>query len=272
MPTPRLSRFLLVPMLAAALSACTTVDQTEHCVGTRYKEVVENRMDNGLNWTIFESANCFATTQQNYPTEKDKWIEFTASTSNPVIVHGKIRAQFHYDNILKLYLEKRTEANAEIQMESALNAAITTAATKFSLDELFGERRGAFPDSVKAIAQRTVGLGIVFDNVFLTDLNPPEAIAAARVLTAQKETQLQAARRQLEIDSVNANAVILTARGKSEAARLEAQAIASSPDVLKLRAAEAMAEGLGKACANATTCIIGGNVIDRWMALGGGAK
>ncbi len=263
-------RLWLYGFLVATLTACTMVDQTEHCVGTRYGKVVENQMDNGLNATILETANCFKTTQQNYPEEAKDWHEFSASTRDPVIIHGKIRAQYHYNEIPKLYLEKRTEGNAEIQMVSALNDAITTAMTKFTMDELFGTRRAELTDSIKAIASRKVGMGIVYDNIFLTDLNPPEAIAAARIQTAAKETQLQAARKQLEIDSVNASAVVLAAKGKSEAARLEAQAIASSPDVLKLRAAEAMAMGLSKACAGASTCIIGGNVLDKFMSIGGG--
>lgn len=162
--------------------------------------------------------------------------------------------------------------NAEIQMMSALTSGITDAATKFDLNELFGASRQAFQDSVKAITQRKAGPLIVFDNIYLADLNPPEEISKARVVSAKKETEYQTAQRQRDIDSVSAQGVVLSARGKAEAARLEAQAIASSPDVLRLRGMQAMAEGLSKICAGATTCIVGGTVTDKFMALGNGKQ
>lgn len=259
---------LLVPLIAA-LAACTTVDQTEHCVGVRYGSVVEKKMETGLNATIFTHARCFSLQEQNYPKEKGQSEAFSAATRDPVELTGNVAAVFQLRNIDALYLEKQSEENATTQMHNALRDAITTATAMFTIDQMFGPHRAAFNDSVKAIAQRKAGENIVFKSIFLTDLQPPKAIADARIVAAKKETELQAAQRQLQIDSATANGVVIRARADAERQRLEAQALAVSPEVLKLRAAQAMAEGLKEMCGRAATCIIGGNVLDKWLNLGG---
>lgn len=256
-------------LLALVLAAgCTTVHQTEQCVETRYGKVVNARMDNGLNSTIIDVANCFPITDLNYPEGGKDAHGFEASTSDPVLVDGKVSVVYTYTNIEQLYLEKRTEEAAHVQFLSALNEGITVATSKFTIDQLFGAQRAVYGDSIRAIAQRKAGPHIVIKQVFLRDLTPPKTIAEARVNAARKETEYAAARRQLSIDSINAAAVVLKARGDATKAELEARAIATSPEVLKLRAAEAVAEGMKGICSGAATCIIGGNVMDKWLNMG----
>ncbi len=251
-------------LLVAVLSACTVVHQTDHCVETRYGKVTNPHMDNGLNLTVIVSANCFPITDQNYPETGSEAHSFEASTSDPVLVDGKITVVYSYSNVEQLFLEKRTPEAAHVQMLSALNEGITVATSKFTIDQLFGAQRGVYGDSIKAIAQRKAGAHILIKTVFLRDLTPPKAIADARVTFAKKETEFNSARRQLSIDSINAAAVVLKAQGEATRQRLEAQAIATSPEVLKLRAAQAMATGLEGICKGVQTCIIGGSVIDLW--------
>ena len=262
----------ILPILAVMLAACTTVHQTEQCVETRYGKIVNPHMDNGLNSTVIDVANCFPITDLNYPEKGSEAHDFEASTSDPVVVNGKITVVYSYRNIEQLYLEKRTEEASHVQMLSALNEGITVATSRFTIDQLFGPQRGTFGDSIRAIAQRKAGPNILIKQVFLRDLTPPKSIAEARVNSARKETEYAAARRQLSIDSVNAAAVVLKAQGEATRQRLEAQAIATSPEVLKLRAAEAMAKGMEQICGHATTCIIGGNIMDKWLNMGGAVK
>lgn len=254
--------------LVALLAACTTVDQTEHCVGVRYGSVIEKRMETGLNATVFEHARCFSLQAQNYPLAKGQGEEFSAATSDPVEITGKVAAQYQFQNIDQLYIQKQSEDNATTQMHNALRDAITTATAMFTIDQMFGPHRAAFNDSVKAIAQRKAGDNIKFVTIYLTDLQPPPSIAKARVVAAQKESELSAARRQLGIDSAQARGVIIKAEADATRQRLEAQALATSPEVLKLRAAQAMAEGMKDICGKAQTCIIGGNVLDKWLNVG----
>lgn len=261
-------RSLLALCATILFTACTTVHQTEQCVETRYGKIVNARMDNGLNSTIVDVANCFPITDQNYPETGQEAHDFAASTSDPVVVDGKITVVYAYTNIEALYLEKKTEVAAHVQMLSALNEGITVATSRFTIDQLFGPARGTFGDSIKAIAQRKAGPNIIIKQVFLRDLTPPKSIAEARVNAARKETEYAAAKRQLSIDSVNAAAVVLKARGDATKAQLEAQAIATSPEVLKLRAVEAFADGIKNICGSATTCVVGSSVMDKFLATG----
>lgn len=264
----RVSLFAMVVMLCTLNACFTVVHQTEQCVETRYGKVVNPRMDNGLNSTIIDVANCFPVTDQNYPESGGEAHEFEASTSDPVIVNGKITVVYNYTNIDQLFIEKRTEQAAHVQMMSALNEGITVATSKFTIDQLFGPQRAVYGDSIKAVAQRKAGPHIIIKTVFLRDLTPPPGIAKARVEAAQKETQLVAAKRQLAIDSAMANGIVIKATADAKKAELDARALATSPEVLKLRAAQAMAEGLGKMCTGTQTCIVGGNVLDKWLNLG----
>lgn len=264
-----MKRIAVMALAVGMLAACTTVDQTEHCVGVQYGKVTEKRMDVGLNLTIFTHARCFSLQAQNYPAAKGQGEAFSAATSDPVEITGKVAAQYQFQNIDQLYLDKQSEDNATTQMHNALRDAITTATAMFTIDQMFGPHRAAFNDSVKAIAQRKAGDNIKFVTIYLTDLQPPPSIAKARVMAAQKESELQGARRQLQIDSAQARGVVIKAEADATRQRLESQALATSPDVLKLRAAQAMAEGLKDICGHASTCIIGGNVLDKWLNLGG---
>lgn len=243
----------------------TVVDQTEHCVGTRWGAVTEDKMPVGFNFTILTKPTCFSLQETNYPSGKGETEEFTAVTRDPVEITGNVAVVYQFQNVKQLFLDKRDAANAEIQMHNALRNAVTDAAKKFTNDELFGPKGSAFNDSVKSIAQRTAGDGIKFVHIYLTGMRPPKSIADARVIAVAKETQLQAAIRQLQIDSANARGVVIKAEAAARESELKNRAMASSPTVVELEKAKAMAAGIAGICGQSTTCIIGGNVMDKYL-------
>jgi regulator of protease activity HflC (stomatin/prohibitin superfamily) len=248
----------------ALITACTVVDSTEHCVETRYGKVVNPQMDNGLNATIINDATCFTVTDQNYPANPSDTLHFEAQTADPVTITGTITAVVRFRNVDQLYLEKRTPQAAEQQAVNALNAALAEATQQLKISQLFGEQRGQYSDSVRVIAQRKAGPHIEFKQIFIKSLHAPPAIEQARIGAAQKEQVLDAAIKQLQIDSANARGAVIKAEAEAQRQRLEAQALETSPAVLKLKQAQAMADGIGRACGQATTCIIGGSVMDTW--------
>lgn len=258
-------------MLSAVVlstAACTQVDSTEHCVGTRYGNITEPKMQTGLNLTILTSATCFSLQENNFPEKKGESESFSAATRDPVELTGSVSAVYRFKNVNQLFVEKRSPENAEIQMHNALRDAITTATAMFTIDQMFGPGRSAFNDSVRAIAQRKAGNNIQFVTIYLKDLQPPQQIAQARITAARKESELQSAERQKSIDSVNAMSVVLKAEAEAKRQELEARAMAVSPEVLKLRAAQAMAAGMKDICKGTQTCIIGGNVLDKYLNIG----
>lgn len=259
-------RLLATLLLLAPLTACAVVDSTEHCVETRYGDVVRPYVPPGLTGVLTVDLTCFPVTDMNYPLAQGETEQFEAQTSDPVTITGQISAVYSYRDIPALFKDKRTPDNAQVQALNALREALGVATQQRTIAELFGPGRATFGDSVKAIAQRKAGAHIVFKQVFVNNLHAPQAIEAARIAAARKETELNQALKQLQIDSATATGARIKADAAAYAKQKEAEAMAASPEVLKLRVTEAMANGLARACAGASTCILGGNVIDKWMA------
>jgi hypothetical protein len=259
--TLRSIRPLLALALVAVLSACwTAVDSTEHCVETRYGEVVNPKMDNGLTTTVTTSSTCFPLVDQNYSET------FEAQTSDPVTVTGEFAVVIAYRNITKVFTDKRTADAAFNYTIDAVREAIGATTTSSKISDLFGAGRGTYGDSVKARAQRKLGEDILIKQVFIRNLHAPKAIEEARIAAAQKDQVLDAARKQLQIDSAQALGSRIKAEATAFEQRVMAEAMQQSPEVLKLRIAEATANGLKGACAGAATCIIGGTVMDKFFA------
>lgn len=259
------SRTLLVALFAITQTACfAVVDSTEHCIETRYGDVTNSHVKTGLTSTITTDLTCFKITDQNYPEGRGETEKFEAQTSDPVTITGQISAVYTYRDIPGLFRDKRTPEAAEVQALNALREALGVATQQRSIQELFGPGRASFGDSVRAIAQRKAGSHIEFKAVFVNNLHAPPAIESARIAAAKKEQELDQAKKQLQIDSANARGMIIKAEADARRQELEAKALSTSPEYLKLKAAEAVAKGLGQVCAKSSTCIIGGSVMDTW--------
>lgn len=248
--------------LCIALAACTTVDQTEHCLLTRYGKIVEDKMDNGLTFTPFTHSECFTLRDQNFPTQSDGDHKETieAQTRDPLTVTGDIAIVYAFDpgNIKQVYLEKRTQDAAEVQILNAVRDGYRSALASWTVADIFSSRRAELGDSVKAHIQRKlndkrIGQLAVIKQVFVRDIKVPAAIEAARIASTQQAQKLNQAMQQLAIDSMNTRGQIIKAQGVAETNRLTALSYVSNPKMLDLE----IAERLSHLCGQATTCVIG---------------
>lgn len=257
-------------MLVAASVACTTVDTTEHCILTRYGEVVNKQMSAGINWTPVSKATCFKMVEHNYPGGTDKEGQpnaevIEAQTSDPITVQGEVALVYAYDpnTIYQVFLEKRSPDQVEIEITNSIRSGYRAAIGKFSVADLF-QHREQFSDSVKAAIQRQLGHRAKITNMFIRSIKVPQVIEDARIAAAQQAQILDKAQKQLAISEANATSVVTTAKGEAEANRLRAGSYSSNPKLLDLEIAKANAEGLSKVCSNSATCILGGSVADIW--------
>jgi regulator of protease activity HflC (stomatin/prohibitin superfamily) len=254
------------PLLAVVglvlLAACTSVDQTEHCVLTRYGKVEEEKMENGLNFTPFSHAECFTLRDQNFPAaaDSDHKETITAQTRDPLTVTGDIAIVYSFDpnSIPKLYLEKRTQDAAELVILNAVRDGYRSALASWSVADIFSARRGELSDSVRAHIQRKltdprIGNLAIIKQVFVRDIKVPEAIESARIASTQQAQRLAQAQQQLAIDSMHARGNIITAEAQARANQLTAQSYSSNPKLLDLEIAKA----LSNLCGKSTTCVIG---------------
>lgn len=260
-PIRSLRAFALLAAVSL-VAACTSVDQTEHCVETRYGKIINDKMDNGLQPTLTTTANCFTLRDQNFPETVDGGGKevMEAQTKDPLTVTGDIAIVYAFDpsNIKQIYLEKRSQDQAELQIRNAMRDGYRSALAGWSVADIFSARRAELGDSVKAHIQRKlndpkIGQLAIIKNVFIRDIKVPEQIEAARIASTQQAQKLNQAQQQLAIDSMNARGTVIKAQADAETNRLTSLSYASNPKMLDLEIAKALA-GL---CGQATTCVIG---------------
>lgn len=249
------SKSLLLILAAFSLAACTSVDQTEHCVGTRYGKVVEDKMANGINFTIFETANCFSLTDQNFPAGDGAKETMEAQTKDPMTVQGDVAIVFAFDpkTINAVYLEKRSADAAEVQIMNAIRDGYRAALAGWSVNDIFSSQRAVLGDSVRVHIQRKLGNLAVVKQVYIRDIKVPHAIEEARIASTKQALVYNQAQQQLAIDSMNARGQIIRAQAAAETNRLASVSYQSNPKMLDLEIAKALS-GL---CGKSTTCVIG---------------
>lgn len=253
------------------LAGCATVDETEYCVMTRFGEVVNPDLGVGLQPTwLVNDVECFDMTDQRFPEDEDEVEVIDAQTSDPVSITAELSVIWRYDpeTIYDIFLQKRSERQVEREVRDAIRSGARNAINGYSITEIFSEAREDVEESIRDAIQRNLGDRGVVLSAFMRDLGAPAPIEQARVRATEQEQRLQQAQRQFQIDSVNAEAEKLTADATAYAREVEARAYNENPGLLTLRGQEAMANGLGQACGGAQTCVIGGNVVDRFLSGG----
>lgn len=256
----------LIAVLGLALGGWTIVDSTEHCVLTRYGKVVERKMDTGLNFTPFTEATCFSMTEQNFPTGAEDRETMEAQTRDPVTVIGDVALVYAYDpaTIYDVFVEKRSSAAVETEIRNAIREGYRNALSGWTVAEIFSARRPDLADSMRVHIQRKIGDRARIEQVFVRDIKIPEQIERQRIAAAEQAQILDRAQKQFVIDSVNAAAEVIKARGQAEAKDLQARSYESNDKLIELDMIKAWSEGVAEACKGVQSCVLGGSVLDSW--------
>lgn len=266
---------VLVLLLAVTIPfvEIESVQETEHCVKLRYGRVAQEKMPTGMNWMIGPGieATCFNLVEQNWGGTDGVAME--APTNNPLPIKATVRVVYQHNGgritgPSGLFTEKRSPERAEQEVDNAIRAGFATAMKQYSVTQLFSPQGATFDQTVREQIQARLGDQTEIKNVFVTDLLPPSQIAEQRVAAAQQELQLKQALDQLKIDSAQATGRILKAEAAARETQLNAQAMASSPEAIRIRIAEVTAKGLSDALRACTSnCFIGGDVMERAMVM-----
>lgn len=245
--------------LVMSLGGWTVVDSTEHCVQTRYGRIVNERMSTGLNFTPFSDATCFSMTEQNFPMES-----MEAQTQDPITVVGDVSLTYAYkpSSIGQVFREKREPEAVQEEVRNAVREGYRNALAGWTVAEIFSERRDELADSVQRHIQRKIGNRAEVRKVFVRDIKIPPQIEQQRIAAAEQAQILDRARKQFVIDSVNATAEVIKARGAAEAKDLQARAYEANPRLIELDGIKAWSDGIKEACKGVQTCVLGGSVMD----------
>lgn len=267
----------IVPVIALfALAACSRVDQTEYCVKTQYGNVTDSTLTPGLVFTGAPGAEltCFSMTDQNFPEKHDGDDSSSTLVMNvqtgggeqPLTIQVEVSGVYAFDpsTVYSVFLAKRNERAAEVEVFNSIQEGTRAAFGQWTVNEIFSGQRADLSDSLKAHIQRKLGSRAIMKNVFVKNIQLPQAIEQARIAAAQQAQILSKAQQQFVIDSQNARGVIMKAEADARANQLRAESYSSNPKLLDLEIAKEWSSGFANACGgnSVTTCIIGGQALD----------
>jgi regulator of protease activity HflC (stomatin/prohibitin superfamily) len=270
---------------ALALAACTSVNETEHCVETRYGKIVTPKVTPGLTTTFTTDVTCFDLTQQQFPpiTSNDSAGRATAERvpmflKDSVSVDADISFLWRYNNAGAAFVEKRSHDGVVSELSNAVRSAARDAGSTIALSDLFSQR-ASLDDKFKAAIQAKAPSYVTIERVFLREVVIPENIRKAWSQAMEQRAQREQIMSQYVSDSLrnrssiqkaeaDARVVMVKAEADARAKELEARAMATSPAVLQLKQAEALAEGLKGICGQSQQCSIGqqtlGDILGRF--------
>lgn len=250
-----------------ALTACERIDETEHCIETRYGNVVRDKVPPGLEPAVFVDFTCFPLTEQNYPPQREdgpagsnKEIIENAVTRDSTIIAGDVAMTWQYNpgTVPAVFRAKRRPDAVLFEIQNALRDGFRSAVATQTTESLLGPQRAAFDTVVKNAVQKKLGTMATINKVFIRGIVLPPTLTDARNRIVQQAADLREARNKQEIATANANAAIAVAKGEAESKRLLAQSYAQNSKIIELE----VAKELAKICGAATTCVLGGSVMD----------
>jgi len=248
-------------LLLTMLAACERVDETEHCIETRYGNVTNDHVGSGLTATVTVDLTCFPLTEQNYPQNAaGKEMIDNAVTRDSTIIAGDVAITWQYNptSILQVFKAKRRPEAVLFEVQNALRDGFRSAVATQSTESLLGPQRAAFDTVVRNAVQKKLGDIATVNKVFIRGIVLPPELTNARNRIVQQTADLREARNKLEIANANAAAQIALAKGEAESKRLLATSYANNSRIIDLEIAKEYA----KICGQATTCVLGGSVAD----------
>lgn len=263
--------FLLV-VLAAMNTACFSfVDSTEHCIETRYGTVVNPKVTSGPTSTITTKLECFPVTQQQFPggnvtgeDAKSETVEFL--TRDSVMLAVDIAFNWKYTSPNQAFIARRSHDAVLSELTNAMRSGARDAGATIGLPDLMGTNRAGLDEKFRTAINNQLTNYATVEKVYIRSVKIPDNIRALWSQNSVIAAEQQKARAQFLTDSLNARRTVINAQAAAQKTELETRALATSPEVLRLRMAEAMSRGMASVCAKASTCIIGGNVADDWLS------
>jgi regulator of protease activity HflC (stomatin/prohibitin superfamily) len=264
---------IAVIALVVGISSFSKVDATEHCVETRFGKVVNPKVSNGLVPTITTQLECFPTTQQQFPggsvqgeEAASEKVEFL--TQDSIMMTADLAINWKYVNVNEAFNTRRQHEAVLSELANAVRSGARDAGATIGLADLMGPKRASIDETFRRAINTQMSKYATIDKVYIRGVTIPENIQTLWTSTIAMSAEQTKARAAFITDSLNARRTVITAEAEARKTELESRALATSPEVLRLRAAEAMASGLANICAKATTCIVGGSVVDTWKGIG----
>ena len=263
--------FIAITLLIVGLSSFDKVDATEHCVKTRWGRVITPKVENGLTSTVAADLTCFPLTQQQFPGGSVRGEEAASETvefltQDSIMMSAEIALNWKYVNVDSAFTTRRSHDAVLSEMANAVRSGARDAGATIGLRDLMGANRAGLDEVFRKAINNQMSDYALVEKVYIRKVQIPANIQQLWTQTIAMTAEQTKARAQFLTDSLNARRTVIVAEAEARKVELETRALATSPEVLRLRTAEAMAKGLGEICKGVSTCIIGGSVMDTWKS------
>lgn len=244
-------------LFVVALAACASVDETEHCVATRYGAVIDEKVTPGLSSVMFSDLTCLPLTQQVTDPEM-----VTLFTKDSVQVGVDLSYEWRYSDAGAAWKDKRSHEMVVAALTKASSTAARNSMSTIAMADLFSSARSSIDEKFHKALTEEVPPYVVIGKVYVQKVEPPRGIVQAWTAAAASRAKQQEARDGFIADSLRIRRELMEADASARKTRLENEAILAVP--MQVRVAAEYARGLANVCAKATTCILGGSVMDTW--------
>lgn len=212
-----------------------TVGAGERGILLRFNAVTGTIYDEGLyfRWPLIERVIIV-----DIKIQKEQ-ADATAASKDLQTVHSDVAVNFHIgaERVASIYQEVGIDYKQRL-IDPTLQEAVKAITAKFTAEELI-TRREAVRDDIKALLKEKLEpRGIMVDEFNIVDFGFSPSFNSAIEAKVTAEQQALAAKNKLEQIKFEADQRIAEARGKSEAMRVESEALRTNPQILELRALE----------------------------------
>lgn len=180
-----------------------------------------------------------STTEQNGTDEA-----FNFQDKNGLALRADVAVSYHVDPVRAsiLFQRYRTDMDQIIAgpLRNAIRNGIVERASQLGIEEIYGPHKAELINTALARVQRQFApVGLQVEQLYWAgNIAVPQAVLEQINAKIANEQAALAAQANVATATANANARIAKARGDAEAIQVEAAAIRTNPEIVKLRAVE----------------------------------
>lgn len=213
-------------------SAVGTIGAGERGVLLQFGAVQDNVLEEGLYFKIPFAQKVI---KMDVKVQKDQ-VSATAASKDLQMVSSDIALNYHLipSEVNSVWQEVGRDYNLRV-ISPAIQEAVKATTAKFTAEELITRREEVKEDIKLNLTNRLITRGIFVDdfNIINFDFSSSFNEAIEQKVTAE-QLKLKA-ERDLERIEIEKAQMIMTAQGKAEAIRIEANALTQNPQVIQLR-------------------------------------
>lgn len=171
-------------------------------------------------------------------TQKDE-LDASAASKDLQTVTAKIAINYHLtpEEVPRLYKEIGTDYVSRV-LNPAIQEVVKASTAQFTAEELITKREEVIDKITIMLKERMATRGIIVERVLITNFDFSKSFNDAIEAKVTAEQNALAAKNKLEQIKYESQQVIAAAEGKSQAIKIEGDALKSNPQVAQLRAIE----------------------------------